>query len=231
MLWIVLFQIMVLFVSGRLLHSPFLSKMSDERLRIMASQPSNMSGWLKPLLRERVSGTLGNLEVRKFLVNELKKAGFSVSDEPFKKNTPKGPVTFANVLGLSGAGHRRLILTAHYDSKDIPKFIGAIDSAAPCAILLDVVHSLSSKLEKNPSDRSLQIIFFDGEEAFLDWTAEDSLYGSRHLAEKWEQTFVTMDTGMNGTVLSMIDLFVLLDLLGSKGSLMYNTHPKTVSFF
>jgi len=29
----------------------------------------------------------------------------------------------------------------------------------------------------------LQLIFFDGEEAFDEWSETDSLYGSRHLAE------------------------------------------------
>ncbi len=33
---------------------------------------------------------------------------------------------------------------------------------------------------------TLQFIFFDGEEAFVRWTRDDSTYGSRHLAEKWE---------------------------------------------
>jgi glutaminyl-peptide cyclotransferase len=33
----------------------------------------------------------------------------------------------------------------------------------------------------------LQFIFFDGEEAFEYWTGTDSLYGSRHLAAKWEK--------------------------------------------
>lgn len=28
------------------------------------------------------------------------------------------------------------------------------------------------------------MIFFDGEEAFVRWTNEDSIYGSRHLAEE-----------------------------------------------
>jgi glutaminyl-peptide cyclotransferase len=27
-----------------------------------------------------------------------------------------------------------------------------------------------------------------GEEAFLEWTSTDSIYGSRHLANKWENT-------------------------------------------
>lgn len=33
----------------------------------------------------------------------------------------------------------------------------------------------------------LMLIFFDGEEAFQNWSDSDSLYGSRHLAKKWEQ--------------------------------------------
>ena len=38
------------------------------------------------------------------------------------------------------------------------------------------------------SDVSLQFIFFDGEEAFVNWSAQDSIYGARHLAKKWSST-------------------------------------------
>jgi hypothetical protein len=31
------------------------------------------------------------------------------------------------------------------------------------------------------------LLFFDGEEAFLKWGPKDSLYGARHLAEKWNK--------------------------------------------
>ena len=47
------------------------------------------------------------------------------------------------------------------------------------------------------------MIFFDGEEAFVRWSNSDSLYGSRHLAEKWTNQ------------IDDIDLFILLDLIGS----------------
>lgn len=36
-------------------------------------------------------------------------------------------------------------------------------------------------------DITPQIVFFDGEEAYNTWTATDSIYGARHLAQKWEQ--------------------------------------------
>lgn len=35
---------------------------------------------------------------------------------------------------------------------------------------------------------SLQLVFFDGEESFEEWTDTDSLYGSRHLAERLANT-------------------------------------------
>lgn len=34
--------------------------------------------------------------------------------------------------------------------------------------------------DNNISDTTLQLIFFDGEEAFSAWTNTDSLYGSRY---------------------------------------------------
>lgn len=90
----------------------------------------------------------------------------------------------------------RLTLVAHYDSKYEPEgFIGAIDSAAPCAMLMHVARSiedaLTAKWDKMQKDGSaedgleetqgIQIIFLDGEEAFKHWTEEDSLYGARYV--------------------------------------------------
>lgn len=37
------------------------------------------------------------------------------------------------------------------------------------------------------NDVSLQVALFDGEEAFVSWTADDSIYGSTHLAKLWSQ--------------------------------------------
>jgi len=40
---------------------------------------------------------------------------------------------------------------------------------------------------------TIQLVFFDGEEAFVRWTDADSLYGSRHLAQKMFETLVRVD--------------------------------------
>lgn len=76
------------------------------------------------------------------------------------------------------------------------QFLGATDSAAPCAILLDLAETLNPLLDERKDrldsgtdddddevlDTTLQLIFFDGEEAFVAWTDTDSIYGARHLS-------------------------------------------------
>ncbi|XBW35757.1 hypothetical protein QEN19_001327 [Hanseniaspora menglaensis] len=98
-----------------------------------------------------------------------------------------------------------LILAAHYDTlSTIPNFVGAVDSAASMSILL----YLSLYISENAMDtrkRNIKIIFFDGEEAFDHWTEDDSLYGSKELANIYRLNNLT----------EKIDLFILLDLLGS----------------
>ena len=57
-------------------------------------------------------------------------------------------------------------------------------------------------------DLTLQLIFFDGEEAFKTWTATDSIYGARHLAGKWSSETDEGDDG-GATKLAKIVSFSL----------------------
>ena len=50
------------------------------------------------------------------------------------------------------------------------------------------------------------LVWLDGEEAFEKWTATDSLYGSRHLAEKW------LSDGTAAKVKALINV----DMIGDK---------------
>ena len=97
-----------------------------------------------------------------------------------------GERTFANViLTRDPDAARKLVLAAHYDSKYFPPgsaeegFVGATDSAFPCAMLVDVAMALDAPLDAYTANRTaarrsylpahedvtLQIVFFDGEEA------------------------------------------------------------------
>lgn len=110
-------------------------------------------------------------------------------------------------------------------------FLGATDSAVPCAMLLKISETFNKSFRSSDSEDSdslgLRFIFFDGEEAFEKWSQTDSLYGSRHLAQKWNlQSAPSQCSGKNE--LSRIELFLLLDLIGTADTtfVMYNRQLK-----
>ncbi|KAJ6084194.1 hypothetical protein N7486_010994 [Penicillium sp. IBT 16267x] len=195
---------------------------------------------LSPILQTRVPGTPGHDAVLDHLVNYIRTTVPKWELE-LQNSTSKTPVShgkevpFVNIIayrdppGAPVGDVERLTLVAHYDSKLTPEgFIGAIDSAAPCAMIMHAMRTIDAALEKKwaamrekgmdpafEEERGIQVLFLDGEEAFEQWTSTDSLYGARSLAETWDQE---MNPAMSTfkTKLSSISLFVLLDLLGSK---------------
>lgn len=51
---------------------------------------------------------------------------------------------------------------------------------------------------------TLQLIFFDGEEAFGTWTRTDSIYGARNLAAKMEKNVLTLESGLTVSELKTV---------------------------
>ncbi|CAF4356736.1 unnamed protein product, partial [Adineta steineri] len=95
---------------------------------------------LQPLLIKRVSGTRGNAQVRQHIISILQSTKiWNIEYDTFNSMTPDGIVKFTNIIAtLNPTATHRLVLACHYDSKKLPHFIGATDSAVPCAILLDL---------------------------------------------------------------------------------------------
>lgn len=141
--------------------------------------------------------------------SELESMGFAVELDAFRNRTPYGDLEFTNVIGrLNPQADKFLTFACHYDSKLFDfEFVAATDSAVPCAIMLNLAKTLLPSVsagQRSAKDVSLMLIFFDGEEAFLDWKPSDSLYGSRHLAKTWENTFVTNSMGRKVSELQRI---------------------------
>ncbi|XP_068945157.1 glutaminyl-peptide cyclotransferase-like protein isoform X2 [Petaurus breviceps papuanus] len=212
----------------------------ETHLRALLEQldPQRLWGkYLQPLLVERTPGSPGNLKVRQFLQDELRAlgAGWQVEVDAFSATTPLGPVAFANVVAiLSPEAPRRLTLACHLDSKlfpsGVPPFLGATDSAVPCALLLELVRALDPQLGRSKSQGApvtLQLLFLDGEEALKEWGPEDSLYGARHLAQRMEQT----PHGIGTSEIQAIEMFVLLDLLGAPDPVIKSHFPHTAPWF
>lgn len=186
--------------------SSALTTLSDDDLRNIPSPGDDFNiqtgKLLAPILIPRVPGTPGNIKTQQHFVDFFKTTlpSWHLS---WQNSTSKTPVTgdrevpFSNLIfhrdppGAQPGDVSRLTLVAHFDSLMTPEgFVGAIDSAAPCAMLMHVARSidaaLTRKWEGEEADggvderQGVQILFLDGEEAFLKWTDEDSLYGARY---------------------------------------------------
>jgi Zn-dependent M28 family amino/carboxypeptidase len=82
-----------------------------------------------------------------------------------------------NVVGtIPGRNPRRtVVLGAHYDTKDLPGFVGANDAASGTA----VVRQLARTIKPRQLRPTLIVVFFDGEEAPRGKDAQFERYGLR----------------------------------------------------
>ncbi|KAH9509129.1 hypothetical protein Btru_049131 [Bulinus truncatus] len=193
---------------------------------------------LKPIVIERVSGSDGNKQVQLHIISFLQNLGWDVEKDVFEDSTPYGTKEFTNIIATYDPSKtHKVVLACHFDSKyfEKNKFVAATDSAVPCAILLETARQLQCLMNKGPlekssaSDLTLQLLFLDGEEAFKDWTSTDSLYGARHLAQKWENEADVNQPDIKK--ISTIREFILLDLIGTKDTQFIQQFEKTKDLY
>jgi Iap family predicted aminopeptidase len=142
---------------------------------------------------------------RAYIIGQLESWGYSVERDAFEAETPYGKKPMVNLIARTGPGANGLIaLGSHYDSKYMEgkNFVGANDGGASTGLLLELTRVLAGS---RPST-DYWFVFLDGEEAWLEWSAFDSTYGSRHLAQRWKREGVA----------ARIRAFVLLDMIGDK---------------
>ncbi|KAF2140940.1 uncharacterized protein K452DRAFT_229201 [Aplosporella prunicola CBS 121167] len=233
-------------------HSSAYTRLSDATLQTLPSPGNdfdiNTGALLAPILIPRVPGTPGSAKVLAHFVDFFRTAlpKWNLEFQNSTSTTPTSAgqeIPFVNLVATRDPPWARpgevgrLALVAHYDSKLTPAgFIGATDSAAPCAMLMHVARSIDAALTKKwekmqaegladdlEDTKGVRIVLLDGEEAFYSWTETDSLYGARALAESWENTYHSASSTFK-TELASLELFLLLDLLGSKD-------PKVPSYF
>jgi Zn-dependent M28 family amino/carboxypeptidase len=116
----------------------------------------------------------------------------------------KVPGGYQNVVGrLDGGRGKAIVLAAHYDTKDIPGFVGANDGAGGTAVVLEIARALQAA--KRPAGApKIRLVLFDGEES-PDDSADfysSGLRGSRPYARKHAKGTRSL---------------ILLDLVAEKG--------------
>ncbi|EFA76683.1 peptidase M28E domain containing-protein [Heterostelium album PN500] len=227
--------------SNNVIKSPNFSlvKYSLMKKYTEATNHARLDKHLKNLAVERHSGSEEIKKVAKYIVSQFDtEQHWDVEFDTFTDKTPFGQKEFNNIIvtskyPLDDPLAPTLILAAHYDSKYFKefKFLATVDSAVSIAMIIEIAKSMEHVL-MNGSPKRLKLIFFDGEEAFIDWTETDSLYGSRHLAKKFaNQTLVNENTGESKPFYDTIELFMLLDLIGGPDPTFSSAHPPTAPLF
>ena len=167
-------------------------------------------------LGPRPDGSAAIVKLRTIIRGELAKTGALVTSDAFTGATPDGPVAMENIIAkFAGTSGKAIAITGHYDTKKMPGFVGANDGGSSTGVLLELAAALAG--QKHTDD--VYVVFFDGEEAVRQWTATDSLYGSRHLADKW-----TRD-GTNAKLKALLNV----DMIGDKDLHLVNEGQSAAS--
>jgi len=152
----------------------------------------------------RPLGSPAHKKVEDYLLAHLK--GDDVESDIFIADAPQGKFPVHNIIAkYPGTRDGIVVIASHYDT-NYPlrntKYVGANDGGSSSALLLEIANQLRGKKRDG---YTVWLVWDDAEESMqLPWVDAESLYGVRHLAEKWQ----------SGGTLKKIKAFLLADMIG-----------------
>jgi glutaminyl-peptide cyclotransferase len=183
-----LFMLIVVFLTG----CPDQNKASSKAPKIKLAELPEIDGReaLKLVQKQLDFGprTLNSKAAKNcawFIADFAENLGYKVKIDTWTEGTGKNSKVFRNVICTkSGAGEQYVICGSHYDTKTIqefPNFTGANDGGSSTALLMQVMKQMAgSPIWKTNCE--IRFVFFDGEEALVEYTNTDGLNGSRRYA-------------------------------------------------
>jgi len=150
----------------------------------------------------RPVGSTGHAKLEQYVLSKLK--GSDLEQDRFTAQTPVGRFPINNIIAkFPGRKDGIVVVAGHYDTNyPLPKaYVGANDGGSSTGLLLALADQFRGK---ERDGYSVWLVWTDGEEAFVSWSDSDSLYGVKHLAQKWQQ---------DGTA-KRIKAFILVDMIG-----------------
>jgi len=155
----------------------------------------------------RYMGSENHKKLERYIIDHLK--GDQVEDDAFTADTVEGTFPVRNIIAkFPGTKDGIIVILGHYDTNYPLRnigYVGANDGGSSTAILLEYANQLrGGESGKTRDGHSVWLVWTDGEEAVRKWSDTDSLYGARHLAEKWEK---------DGT-LKKIKALMVMDMIG-----------------
>jgi glutaminyl-peptide cyclotransferase len=155
-------------------------------------------------LGPRPIGSANHKKVEDYILAHLK--GDDIESDAFDIAPSEGKFPVRNIIAkFPGTKEGIVVIASHYDTnyplRDT-SYIGANDGASSSALLLELANQLRGKKRDG---YSVWLLWDDAEESMkLPWFDPESLYGVRHLAQKWQD---------DGT-LKKIKAFLLADMIG-----------------
>lgn len=151
----------------------------------------------------RPIGSANHRKLEEYILSHLK--GDEVESDSFTADTVEGKFPVRNIIAkFPGTKDGMIVIAGHYDTNYPLRntgYVGANDGGSSTAILLEIANQLRGKKRDG---YSVWLVWTDGEEAVRQWSATDSLYGTKHLAERWQQ---------DGTI-KKIKALLLADMIG-----------------
>jgi glutaminyl-peptide cyclotransferase len=152
----------------------------------------------------RPIGSENHKKVEDYIHSHLK--GDEVEDDNFTVDTTEGKFPVHNIIAkFPGSRDGIIVIASHYDTNwplRNTSYIGANDGASSSALLLEIANQLRGK---KLDGYSIWLLWDDAEESMrLPWYDPESLYGVRHLAQRWQA---------DGTS-KKIKAFLLEDMIG-----------------
>jgi glutaminyl-peptide cyclotransferase len=152
----------------------------------------------------RYMGNEAHKKLERYILDHLKEDHLNadqIEEDDFTADTVEGKFPVHNIIAkFPGKKDGIIAILGHYDTNYPLRnigYVGADDGGSSTAILLEYANQLRGKTRDG---YSVWLVWTDGEEAVREWTDTDSLYGTRHLAEKWEK---------DGTLKKIKALFVM----------------------
>jgi glutaminyl-peptide cyclotransferase len=154
----------------------------------------------------RPAGSPGIAKAREYIIGQLKAIGIPITQQAFVAKTPIGDIPMVNLIAtIPGTRKERIAITGHYDTKLFRefRFVGANDGGSSTAFLIELARVLKARA----NTFTIELIFFDGEEATLrDWGLTDHTYGSQYY----------VDAARRSGTLSTLKALVLVDMIADR---------------
>jgi Zn-dependent M28 family amino/carboxypeptidase len=164
----------------------------------------------------RPSGSDALRRARQDILRQLQQAGVKGEEDNFLATTPLGRVPMTNIIAkIPGKSPKVVLLAGHYETKLFRDFafVGANDGGSSAACLLELARALA----RRKNDFTYWVVFFDGEEAMVEYSATDGLYGSRHLVQKLSAS----------GELSRVQAMIVVDMVGDRNLNIYRDANST----